>query len=186
MRATLRIGLWIVQIAIFLGIVWGSIIADPHFNTDTYAPGAEPHRLFPVVAVRAQDRGSTPVEYRLIRWSDLEETRLKEPLLTFQLPASEGHFELPQSQVNFTASRAASDGQLVEVFWTGDYVFHGKYFTDGISIRPLSLYVGGMTALASGVVLVGSIAGLVAAWLVGWLVRRRWFRNFDAPKLPPG
>jgi hypothetical protein len=188
MPATLRIGLWIVQIAIVVGIFYGSVIADPYFNTDTYAPGAVPHQLFPVVAVRAQDRESKPVGYRLITWRNLEETRRKEPSLSFKLPESQGHFELsaehPQYRVRFNVTHAAGDGQLVEVFWstTGDHVFQGKYLTDGISVWPVSFYMGGLTLAA----LVGFIGGLVAAWLFGWQVRRRWSGKFDAPKLPTG
>lgn len=172
-----RIGLWFVQIAVFLGVFVGLLIADRHFNIDRYAPGAEPHRSFPVVAVRAQDQGSKPVEYRLVTWHNLEGARRKDPSLSFKLPETVGHFELSPGSGSFTVTRTASDEQLVEVVssTSGDLVFRGKYLTDGNSVRPVSLHVGGMT----GAALLEAVAALVAAWLVGRLLRRQWSGNVD-------
>lgn len=181
----LRIGLWLVQLAVFVGIAWVSIIADAHFNTDRYAPGVEPHRLFPVVAVRAQGTGSNPYEYRLMHWRQVAEFRRREPTFSFNLPESSGSFRRspgPGLDFSFSATASGSERQRVEVLWAtgGDRMYRATYLTDGISVWPVSLHQEGLTAALT----LGLIAGLVMAWFAGWLLRRRWSDSLDASKLP--
>ena len=185
MRFVLRVGLIVVQIVTVFVVTALGAKAYSYLTAETYDQGLEPRRSFPVVAVQARSAESSEVQYQMIRWVDLKETRRREPQLTFRLPAPQGRFDLPTQKdflpsVQFKVLESTSAGQLVEVVWAeADYETYAKYFTDGSSVQPRYFRVWG-----AGSMFIGFIPGLIAAWLLGWLVRRRWPESANASTRP--
>ena len=185
MRLFLRIGLIALQIVIFVVITGLAGYASSYLLAETYDQGLEPGGRFPVVAVEPRSAESSATQYRMIRWVALEETRRREPQLTYRLTAPEGRFTLATRKefvpsVRFRVLESTNAGQLIEVVWADDdYETFAKYFTDGSSVQPRYLRVWGASNM-----FIGFIPGLIAAWLLGWLVRRRWLKDANASNPP--
>ena len=119
MRIVLRIGLVFVQCVVFLVIAAVSAKAYSYLTAETYLPGDAPTRRFPVIGVRQHDPGSRAPQYQLLRWAEIEETRRRDPQMTFNLPQPEGRFALPKQgdfepQVVFKVLETTSNGQRGE------------------------------------------------------------------------
>jgi hypothetical protein len=136
-----------------------------------------------VIAVLPQGADSKTTQYQLMRWPEFESAWSRQPKVTFSLPQPDGRFKLPERKgfeptVVFKVLETTTSGQLVDVAWyDDDYQRYARYVVDGASVRPT--YYREQNA---GMMFLGIIPGLVCAWFVGWLVRRRWLKNPDAPK----
>ncbi len=183
MRALFRIGLVVVQVAIFIVILAVTGEAYSNLTAETYAPGATPNNYFPVIAVRSHGADSKTAQYQLMRWSEFESARARQAQMTFNLPSPGGRFKLAERKgfaptVDFKVLETTKSGQLIDVAWyDDDYKRYARYVVDGALIRPT--YYREMNA---GMTLLGIIPGLIGAWFVGWFVRRRWLKDPDAPK----
>ena len=183
MRVLFRIGLVLVQVVIFLVIV--AVTGDVYSNlaAETYPPGAVPNSYFPVIAVRPEGADSKMPQYQLMRWTEFESARGRQPRMTFSLPQPNGSFKLPERKgfeptVDFKVLETTKSGQLVDIAWyDDDYQRYARYVVDGASVRPT--YYREMNA---GMMFLGIIPGLIVAWFAGWFVRRRWRKDPGAPK----
>jgi hypothetical protein len=183
MRVLFRIGLVIIQICIFVVIIAITGEAYSKFTAETYSPGAAPNSHFPVIAVLPQGADSKAAQYQLLRWSEFESARGRQPQMSFSLPQPNGRFKLPERKgfeptVVFKVLETTNSGKLVDVAWyDDDYQRYARYVVDGVSVRPT--YYREMNA---GMTFLGIIPGLIVAWFVGWIVRRRWLKDPGAAK----
>lgn len=187
MRLAFRLALFLAQCLAFLSVAGISAKLSSYVMAETYQRGDVPRGHFPVVAWLPRGADSPPADYQLVRWSDIEETRRRYPQAIFHLPQTEGRFALPRQgdfapHVRFRVLESTGSGQLIEVVWNDDdYEVYGKYLADGSSLRPLYFRIWG-----AGNMLVGLVPGLVAAWLLGWVMRRKLAHGPDAPAQAAG
>jgi hypothetical protein len=181
MRLVFKTLLFLLQVVIFVAVAGVSSKAFSYLTAKNYLAGETPWGPFPMVAVQVADAGSRAPEYRLVRWSALEEIKKEGEQLVFKLPQKEGRFELARQgefvpYVSFKVLESTPNSQLIEVdYRSDDYDFVSRYITDGNSVQPKYYFVWGAST-----VMVGLIPGLISGWFVGWWVRRKWPQYSDA------
>jgi hypothetical protein len=184
MRYVLRIGLFLVQVLVFVVVAGSASTAFSEINATTFRPGEPPPLRFPIVALAPLDPASKSPRYQLVRWGELEELRRKQSGMSFKLDQAEGRFTRPKQgdfepQVAFKVLERSPKGLLVEVAsYDDDYELVGRYLTDGRSIEPRYFRSSGVVSSLAGIV-----PGLIVAWLLGRVVRRRWLKD---PAIPGG
>ena len=120
MRLLIRVALLASQLVAFMAITALLSYGFSLVTAKTYTQGAAPNPLFPVVAVYYDVPKPTMVQYQLLRWAEIEKSRLSPSPPTFKLPERTGHFVLPmdgefEPSVDFKVIEDQGDRQLIEV-----------------------------------------------------------------------
>ncbi len=154
------------QIVVFVATTGAGSIAWSHLQATTFEDGAEPPRRFPMVV--ASNGG-----YHLMRWAERPPSMKGVPGVGYRLPEREGRFPLEPigefvPEVSFQVLDERAGRQRIAVTWSDDdYMTFSRYVTDGTTVTPEYYRIwGGMMAL------LGLPVGVLAAWLLGRVVRR--------------
>jgi len=177
-----RIGVGVLQVLAFFVITGLLAQAYTRYDAKTFAAGQAPPGYFPVLAMLPGD-----AKPRLLRWSEIENSRLANPALTFRLEQPKGRFTLPhegggiEPTVEYTAVATEGGRQRIEVTsMDDDYTFHSRYATDGASVQAEYLRTsGGIAAM------VAMIPGLLLTWLLSRLLAGAWRRRKGVDALQP-
>jgi hypothetical protein len=146
-------------------------LAYSYLVAERFADDAQPPGHFPLVA-------SVGDGYRLLRWDEYQAHPPAPGGRALLLSPRRGGFTLDPigsvtPRVDFEVLEDTGGRQRIAVTWSDDdYQRHSRYVTDGVRVAPEYFRIWG-----AGMVFVGIVPGVLAAWLLGRGLRRLWRRR---------
>lgn len=155
----------VLLILIAMGAYWW-------IGTERYVPEetASPH--LPIVLHVV---GSSPPQYKLVKFGLFAATLTANPSLSPALPELAGSFSLPLDQgfiprVSFRVSTLDKGQRVFVKYYTDDYNTEGQYVTNGSSLQPERYFSGHAMSMLLAV-FIGMVGVIILSWLQSFLWR---------------